>query len=375
MGRLGSYLFLALLCLTPPAGLALAQDIGEDVLKRGVINEDLYLAGGRIRVTADVDGDVIAAGGRVAIDNRVSGDILAAGGSINIGGHVLDDVRAAGGQILLDGRVDGDTLAAGGSVILAPGAVVGERAWLGGGDVEIAGRVGGELRAAGATIILSGVIDGDVRAAANTIKVLPGARISGDFIYHSPHEAVIDNQAQITGSVTRLPMPHPPGPGIAHVAAMGIVFLMSLTVAAVVLYLLFPYFSVASARTLAARPWAGLGLGLAALVTTPFAAALLTATVVGGVLGLLLFALYGLLLFAGFVTGVLCTGDSTLRRLGRDTTRGRHVLVMIGIIFAIGLLQLVPVLGALIAFLVLVFGTGGLLLAIYQAYHGRRVAT
>jgi hypothetical protein len=75
-----------------------AQQIGQIVVKRGTITEDLYLGGGTVDVRADVTGEVVAAGGRVIIEQRVTGDVLAAGGTVDVAADVLDDVRAAGGR-------------------------------------------------------------------------------------------------------------------------------------------------------------------------------------------------------------------------------------------------------------------------------------
>ena len=64
MSRFATHcMLLVLSCLLLSSAVMSAQDSGETVFKRGQISEDLYVAGGRVDVLAEVNGDVVAAGG------------------------------------------------------------------------------------------------------------------------------------------------------------------------------------------------------------------------------------------------------------------------------------------------------------------------
>ncbi len=119
--------------------VVLAQGAGRAVIKRGVIADDLYVAGGKVDILAEVKGDVIAAGGRVSVGQLVEGDVMVAGGSVTVTGQVLDDVRATGGAVTIDGDIGGDVVVSGGSVSLTPETHVSGRTWLAGGEVVIQG--------------------------------------------------------------------------------------------------------------------------------------------------------------------------------------------------------------------------------------------
>ena len=73
------------------------MEAGEEVILRGdqVIAEDVYIAGGSIASSAQVDADLIAAGGSLFISNAVSADLIVAGGNVNIIGDVGDDVSSS----------------------------------------------------------------------------------------------------------------------------------------------------------------------------------------------------------------------------------------------------------------------------------------
>lgn len=80
---------LLLYCAAP-----CAQEAGDTVIKRGTIEEDVYLAGGTVDVEARIVGDVVAAGGFVTVAEEVQGDAMLAGGTVMLRGRVHDDVRS-----------------------------------------------------------------------------------------------------------------------------------------------------------------------------------------------------------------------------------------------------------------------------------------
>lgn len=365
-----SLLYCALLALLPT--FAVAQEAGDNVIKEGTIKEDLYLAGGTVDVLADVTGDVIAAGGTVTVDNAVSGDVIVGGGTVAIRARVGDDVRAAGGNVAISGPVKGDAVAAGGRVLLARTATVGERAWLAGGSINVAGQVGRELRVGGGEVVISGEVGGNVEVFADELEVQPGAVIKGNLVYHSRNEARIAGDAKIAGTVTRRPLGDDDDADEAFGGIARLGFYVTLMVAAVVLYLLFPLAAVAVARTGREAPWKSLGLGLAVLAGTPLVIVLLMVTLIGLWLGLITLVAYFLLLLLGFLVGVLTLGDLGLRLVGRDQTaaKGARVLAIVVASLALWIIGFVPILGGLVGFVLLLFGLGALMLFAWRRYTG-----
>ncbi|QKT02694.1 hypothetical protein HUS23_02090 [Ectothiorhodospiraceae bacterium 2226] len=364
-------LLLVLLLGLGLAPVAAGQEAGSSVVIPDEVREDVYLAGGTVDVLAPVRGDVVAAGGRIAVDGAVDGDVLAVGGSITIRGPVGDDVRAAGGEVRVLGPVADGLLAAGGSVIVGPQAVVGGRTALAGGRVEIAGRLEGPLRAGGGRLVLSGEILGDVELVADHVELLPGARLHGNLHYRSPRAAAIDPQAEILGTITHQPTETPTAPAAPPRGAVITVLAASLAATGVALYLLFPAFSLAGARSVGAAPWHALGLGLAVLATTPLVILLLGMTLLGMWLALMLAAAYLVTLLAGLLTGILYLGDRGLRLARRaplEPGRAAQALAFIVALIAVLLLSRVPLLGPLALLVLWLLGIGALVLAVHARY-------
>lgn len=339
-------------------------DAGETVTQRGIVDDDYYAAGSRVDVDADIAGDLVVAGGDLFIGNRVQADVMAAGGTINLRGEVLDDVRAAGGEITIDARIGDDLIVAGGEVRLTSGTSVGGEAWLAGGDVFIGGTINKDLMAGAGNIQIAGTIHGDVTLQAAEIHILNNTRIDGNLHYKSPQKATIDPEAKITGTITYDETEWDHGGGGA-----GIVFSVTMLAASIVLFLLFPGFTVSAARRIASYPWQSLGLGLLLLVVTPIIAVLLVSIVLGVWIGLSMMALYFIALLLGFLVSCFFLGDWGARLLGKElSTTGGRILSVALVIILLGLIQLVPVLGGLLIFILLLFGLGAAMLQVHTAY-------
>jgi cytoskeletal protein CcmA (bactofilin family) len=364
---------LVFLFMVLAAPLLLAQEAGEVVIKRGTVEDDMYVAGRRVEVVADVQGDVVVAGQFVSIDQVVSGDVLAAGETVTIRAQVQDDVRAAGRAVTVAGPVAGHVVAAGEIVDIAPAVTIGGWAWLAGREVNMAGKVTGELKAAGQTVIVSGEIGSDVEIMAEEIRIMDGARIGGDLIYYSNREPDIADGARIAGDTIARPLPHEKAEG----KGAGVVLLIALLVAALVYYLLFPVFSMAGVDCLRRSPLMALGIGVAVLFAMPFIILLLFITVIGGLVALPLLAGYLVSLLFGLLSGVIFVGDAGLRLAGRAETAGTgmRVFSFAVALAAILLLQLVPLLGTLIMLLVFVPGFGAFHLQLWRTYSGNRGQT
>jgi len=360
-------LLLTLLLLFPSSAL-LAQEFGESVTRSGTVKEDIYLAGSNVNLSVVAEGDVIAAGGSLNIGNEIKGDALLAGGSVTIRGKLRDDVRAAGGTVTLDAEVGDDALLAGGNVVLDPSTCINGRAWIAGGRLDISGCIGKELTEAGGNIAVSAEIKGDVMLACETIEIKPGTVIHGNLRYMSPNAATIDQAAIIKGTITHLPSPRHER-GAAGAAAAGIGILISLMVTGTALLLLFPRVAAAITDRVAQAPWKSLGLGLAVLAATPLVVILLFVSLIGLWLGFILLAAYLVALLLGYLSGVLAAGEIMLKRLRRQTglTRGWRVAAFVIMLVAVGVLGLVPGLGGLLIFALLLFGLGGLAWQVYRS--------
>src|SRR6266545_4592378 len=314
------------LCALFPSALP-AQETGATVILRGTLTDNTYVAGGTIDVLGDIERDLMAAGGTVG------------------------------------SQVGGDVVAAGGTVTLAPEAQVGGRAWLSGGRVTVAGRVARELKVAAASASVAGAVDGDVRITAQTIEILPTARIKGDLAYMSAKPARIDPEAQIQGRViyTQSDLPARAGRmALLMLVLARIGLLAGLVACGLILLWLFPGFTVSAARAIGRDPWRSLGLGFLLLITTPIAAIVLMITIIGIPVGLTLVALYAVALLLAYLTAAVFLGELGTRLVGRgpELSAGGRMLSLVLALIVLGLIGLIPIVGWIIVWLAVVTGLG-----------------
>lgn len=347
-----------------------AQVYDETILIRTPVAHDLYTAGRHIEVQADITGDLVAAGQLITVNATVEEDVIAAGESINLRARVLDDVRAAGRQVNISSEIADHIVAAGESVTLESGSRIGSWAWLAGETVRVSGQIGSELKAAARRVIISGEVNGNVELFAEQIDILNGARIHGDLIWHSKQPPNIEEGGIIDGQLIEKPFDfehRKDGKGIPLAGTL--FFAISLMATGTVLYLLFPRLTENASSELQQRPWFSLGIGLAVLFATPLVILLLFATVIGSLLAFMLLACYLVMILFGVVIGIFAISEQGLRRYGRWETAGRrrHLLAFVIVVIALWILQLIPIIGGLIKLAIVLFGAGGVSLAIYRA--------
>jgi cytoskeletal protein CcmA (bactofilin family) len=332
------------------------------------VDDDLYLAGAQIDLYAEVTGDAVIAAGEMNLEGKIGGDLMAAGGSIELRGSVTDDVRLAGGQLRLLGQTGDDLVAAGGRIQLAPGAVVNGGAWITGGDIRIDGTVKDGLTISGGRVVLAGTINGDVELYAEQVLIESSTVITGNLLYQSPHQATIQHGASIAGKVAYTPIELSMKPLLASAIFAALALLLSLIVAAVVLYLLFPTDTMAVSQSLSSRPWQSLGVGLAVFAATPVLIAILFSTLIGSLLALILLALYLVMLLAGYFVGALALANMSLNRIDKSNVSNSGRALTLGLtIFVLAVINLLPMLGSLVNWAVLLAGVGALGTQLYHA--------
>ncbi|MCG6938212.1 MAG: hypothetical protein LJE83_08595 [Gammaproteobacteria bacterium] len=358
-------IILLLVVFTIPVH-AFEHEAGEVVIRHGVVDDDLYLAGAQVDLYADVAGDAVIAGGQLNLEGNTGVDVLAAGGTISLRGSVGDDARLAGGELRILGQVGDDLVAAGGRIHLAPVSDVKGGAWLSGGDIRIDGTVDKQLKVSGGRVVITGTINGNVELWAEEIIIKNTAVIAGYLHYKSPHEAEIESGARIGGEVLYTPVDVDMKPVFAGAIVAVLAVLLSMILAAVVLYLLFPEISMHISQSLLKEPWLSLGLGLAVFAGTPLLITILLSTLIGTLLAVLLLAIYLVMLVAGYFVGALAVANTGLNMIGKaDVSKSMRVLSLAVAIFALAVINLLPLVGSLISWAVLLAGLGALSRQLY----------
>jgi len=342
---------LVVLIVAASASAALAQATqlggklraGEQILiaEGEVVEGDLYVSAGTVRVAGTVTGDLLVWGGQVDVTGQVDGDLMAAAGQVDVAGEVGGDVRAAGGQLAFPGTIGEDLFVGGARVILS--GEVGEDLVFGTGQMVVSGAVGGDVLGSAGAYTRSGTVGG----TENVTIVEP-----------EEHEPTAADRG--VGALQR--------------------YLSILALAALALWFA-PRVLTDPVRTLRQRPFLGLGVGLLALVGIPLAVAvlLLVAGLVaiilaflglGDLVAAIVFAVIVMLVVLGFVLFLavgfgapaivgMALGDLVI---GATVTGRRWWSLIFGLLVVVAASSL-PIIGGWVAFLVVLFGVGAILLA------------
>ncbi len=365
-----SRVWLASLALIIPFSVLADSNAGKRVIERGQIDDDYYAAGGVVDLDAVINGDVIIAGGELLIGRHIIGDVIAAGGTLKIRGAVDDDVRISGGELDIDARIGDDLVASGGSIELAATTTVGGDAFLVGGEVSVAGTISGNLKVIGGDIRLSGTVLGDVELEGGEIQILDSARIEGNLKYRSPQPAVTAARVQIGGQID-----YEAGASKYGDHGFGLFFSITLALASILFYLLFPHYTLASVRRIAVDPFVSFGLGFVFLVVTPLLAFFMMLIVLGLWIGLSLLALYCVALLAGFLIACFFVAERAATLFKQDiSSRSRRLISVVIAVFVLGLVQTIPLLGGLILFILMLLGLGAGLVQLRYVYRAPAAA-
>lgn len=145
-----------------------------------VIDDDLFIAGQTIEIAGTVNGDIYAAAENIDFTGQVSGDLMAAGNIINVSGQIGEDLQLFGSEIsVAEASVASSLVAAGATVNIADSVVVEQSVLIAGANNRFAGQTARHLLMAGQTNRISGVVKRDLLVGGEVIDVTETASVSG----------------------------------------------------------------------------------------------------------------------------------------------------------------------------------------------------
>ena len=358
------FAFLALVVFPQKAYAVSNNTPGRTTLKSDEVFEKDYIAADDIvELSGTVKGDAYVFGGQVSVDGKVERDLIVFGGEVKISGEVGQDLRVFGGQVSVSGDIKGSVTAVGGMVNILDSSKIAGSIVSAGGDVSISAPVGGNIRAAAGSLTLDSDIGGDVEAGVGQFKVGQDTKVTGNLNYWSDQEASIDPAAIVTGETNfnQLPKEFKEVPNkvdfqknLARVKTTGkFISALALLLIGFLSIKLFPKHLDNTSNMITKNPWRSLGVGFAVLVLIPVTVVVLLITVVGIPLAFITLAFYFVALYFSKVYVVLWLGKKILAK------SGKYLAFTVGLIVYI-VVTLLPGIGGLIGFFVLLFGLGAL---------------
>jgi hypothetical protein len=310
---------LGLVILLPlPAQAFEKRVFGDVVVESGEVEDEVFTTFGDVEVDGVVGGDVRSAFGDITINKRVGGDVHSGSGDIEVRAPVKGDVDAGFGDVYVYAPVEGSVDLDRGDVVLEPGGEVHENVYYGSGEFR------GDSEA-----VKGGVVTGSMR----------------------PH------------------MDHDPG-GFGIPDLVGWVFGTAAFVAcSVLLAVLVPGPLLAAARRAEESPGWSLLFGVASVPAVFLFAVVLTVSIVGIPLLLLLAPAYLAFVFFGALVAAYFVGRRVVFATGYY--RGGNALAaMVGALI-LAVAYLIPVLGGILLYGLALFGTGASILALFSRRRSR----
>ena len=364
---------MAVAVIFPLAGSATSYfKMGENIeTNEGVqTGGDLYMAAASVAVINNVDGDALVAGGNVLISGNAQGDVMAVGGNVNIVGSVGESVRAVGGNVIIGGSVGKDAVVGGGQVNIIGGTIYGD-AIVGAGQLNVESLIEGTLRVRGGEVVINAPVGGNVDIKAEKITLGKKAVISGNFEYTSKNEAVIMEGAKVLGKTIYNPVPAVPASGkawgLAAILGGWILFkFLAVLTAAIVLTLVCRKF----AGKVTEKAWGNFGWellrGFVVMVVTPVAAVALMVSVLGFMLGILTILAYAIIMILATIFSGIILGSWLFKVIKkRSSYEVNWKTTAVGVI-ALYVLSLIPFIGWIICFLIILVALGGFTKVAYE---------
>jgi len=357
----------------PAAAADLRQGADVTVARTETVNDDIYAGAGTISIEGTVNGNVIAGGGTITIAGSITRDLIVGGGTVNVTGHVGGSIIAAGGNLTINGPVAQDVVVTGGAIDIGSGATIGRDLVVAGGMATVSAPVTHRVQMSAGNLTLKNRVGGDVRGQVDHLK-LDGSQIGGNLDYTSNNAVQLVNGARVAGTTIRhTPTDQAGGAGNGFLGWLR--ELIGFFALGLLLILLLPRISARAIDTLRSQPWPSLGIGAAILVITPIVALIvfIIGVLIGGWwLGVLLLPIWILVLAIGYVVSGFLVGRLLFARLGWASYH--DALALLGGLFVLTVLGLLPVLGGLIGLAALVFGAGALALTVGWGTWTRRAA-
>lgn len=284
----------------PISALAFALHSGSEVNISGedIVDENLYVLGGRINFNKTFEEDLVAIGGNSDILGVIFGDLYSVSGETRLKGEVFGDTRIISGDVYIDGNTNSDLMIVSGRVFVSKDAILNGETMIVSGEVDFDGQAIGDVKIVSGKVNIGGEILGNLEVTTQSLNVLNSSRLRGEVVYYSPNEARISE-----GSVLSHRPVHNQTESIqdnefvkrtvlSFISFWAIIKFLATLFTALILVFVFRKLSQRTAILATKRPFKSLLIGLASLVLIPLLALVLFASLFALPLSVIIILIY-----------------------------------------------------------------------------------
>jgi TolB-like protein/cytoskeletal protein CcmA (bactofilin family) len=281
---------------------------------------------------------------------KIEDGLSAFGANIEIAGTVHGGLEAFGANIIVSGKNQGDLTYGGANVILS-------------------GKFLDVVKGVSANLTISGEFEENLEVRAARITIMPTAIIKGDLAYSA---AIFDRQAgsQIGGEIVQLDTDEGKawignrgqqikGPGYLGKSIFWIISTTAILFVGLFINYVLPKPTEEIVHTISDSVWKSMAIGLAILILGPLGIIIAIGTAIGIPFGIILAFSYITMLYISRIYVGLWIGRKLLGAFKESVTTHFFWPFLVGTI-TIGMLLLIPVIGWVLRFLVILIGLGAM---------------
>ena len=322
-------------------------------------------AGAWVIVNGNIKQDMWLAGAAVEVDAQVSGDLYAAGAKINVTGKVYGSAHLAGAEIMIDAIVDKKLEAVGALITFSETSAVGDNSSAVAAAIEFDGTAKGYIELYADDVIFNGQGDESVFIQGRNVHIADNVAINGDLYINSVETPIISDYASISGSVKHKIFTEEEYARVQDVEDTLFSDFGGKVIIGISAFLLGLLLIVFNRNTtdqmtglLRAHPGHSILWGLAIFFGLPLIVFFCLVSVVGIPIGITSLLVIPFLILLGFTAAILSLSDYLLIKSGQPKeTKQRLGFLLLSILIYYAV-RLIPVLGAIVVFVAMLFGLG-----------------
>ena len=299
-----------------------------------------------------VNHSMFTAGDDVSTNNMVKGIDFTAGNNLNISGS-SEYGMFAGNSIKFKGMVTRDLFIAGNDIVIDSSANIARDLYVAGNSITISADIKGNVFLAAREVSIdSKEIDGDVTLTGNKLTISDNTKINGTLKYNDNIE-----YSNTNASIKEVKTYHVEDNNKDEIPSISSILLGIVTsfLVALAIYLLLPASYKVLDEANKDKVLKTFGNGFLFLIAVPVISIVLMISIVCMPLAIITLILYGIIIYLSSIISSVYFG----RLIGNKVLKLNNVYlqILIGIVIT-KLVKLIPVIGGLYSFVIIVLGVG-----------------
>jgi len=359
------------------AGTRINQTNGDLLIaKNNYYTSNLYKFGRNIVVEGTLEKDLVVVGDQVVVSGSIGGDVIVMANQVRINGPVKGNVRVFADTIQLDSSIGKNVTLFAENIFLLKNTEIGWDAVMAAKKIRAQAEIGGDLLAASKDIMVSGRVGGNFNLYLNKqgqLTLNSGTIIGRDLNYISQNKLAIPEKT-VGGLVNYYPgQSSYAGSYLKSFYAIKIIFsLLGLWLVGLILVAVFKKKLVPVTNLMAEKVGASLLAGAIFVILLPVVVMILLATLIGLPLALIIACLGLLLIYIGeFFVGLLIGQYVWSCFDKKKISKAPLMPAMFLGVFLFFVLISIPVIGWLVKFVGMIWGSGALILGFKERHKAR----